>query len=163
MIYTKLGDGGKTIICNGKCMYKDEAIIEALGAVDECNSAIGLSIALLNEYMASSCCISQLNKIQEILFKAGSSIASSYEEVFDDTVVLSVEAWIDDFEKELLPLDHFILPGGNILSSMLHFARTVCRRAERRVVAMHCGKSQSIVQFLNRLSDYLFVVARFLQ
>lgn len=138
-IYTKKGDRGQTGLFDGRRVPKDDAVIEAIGAVDELNAAIG----------AAS---DQLTEVQNDLFSIGSKLAG-YETKLDlEKRVTEMEAEIDKLWKKLPPLRNFILPRGQ-----LHLARVVCRRAERAAVA---AKAEFAYQYLNRLSDYLFCLAR---
>lgn len=163
-IYTKTGDGGETSLFGGKRLRKDERRIEAYGTVDELNSHIGLILALDTEGLLRD----DLRHIQEDLFVLGADLATPAGAAVKNKVRLTsesagrIERLIDAREKELKPLDSFILPGGSVLGAHIHIARTVCRRAERLVVAL--AKQEEIGQepvvFLNRLSDFLFVLAR---
>lgn len=164
-IYTKTGDGGETSLFGGKRVGKESLRIEAYGTVDELNSHLGLILAhdrqnLLKEYLAPA---------QEDLFVLGADLATPREGGAKEIVRIDsrdaekIEKLIDAIEEKLKPLDSFILPGGNLLAAHLHVARTVCRRAERLTVAL--SKREPIgsepVVFLNRLSDFLFVLARY--
>jgi len=164
-IYTKTGDQGETSLLGGKRVGKDARRIETYGTVDELNSHIGLILAvdtggLLKEY---------LRNIQEDLFVLGADLATPAGVTAKTGVRMTpagaerIERMIDAMEKELKPLDSFVLPGGSVLGASIHVARTVCRRAERLVVAL--SREEEIgrepVIFLNRLSDFLFVLARF--
>ena len=164
-IYTKTGDGGETSLFGGKRVGKDSLRIDAYGTVDELNSHLGLVLAqdrqnILKEYLAPA---------QEELFVLGADLATPRGGSAKEIVRISsrdaekIEKLIDAIEEKLRPLDSFILPGGSLLASHLHVARTVCRRAERLTVAL--SKTESIgsepVVFLNRLSDFLFVLARY--
>jgi cob(I)alamin adenosyltransferase len=155
-IYTRTGDQGSTGLFGGERVAKDSARIEALGAVDETNAAIGLARALLNiepdlERM--------LDRIQHLLFDLGADLASpGQSRRVGAARTARLEADIDRLEAQLEPLKAFILPGGAPAAAALHLARTVCRRAERAVVAV--GEEPEALIFLNRLSDLLFVAAR---
>lgn len=169
-IYTKTGDKGFSSTFTGERRPKEDHIFEALGTADELSSAIGL---------AREFCIDkghtftdQLDKIQCVLQDVGSNIAtprSSAREShikktkFSTQPVADLENWIDQFTEELPPLTNFILPSGGKSSAALHVARTVCRRAERSVAPIvRSGEADAdVAKFLNRLSDYLFTVARY--
>jgi len=158
-IYTKGGDKGQTSLVGGTRVSKAHDKIEAYGTVDELNSAIGI-IASSNQKYAEF-----LNTIQHKLFNAGSILASENDLSFElPSIDLSdielLEKEIDRLEKGLPRLKNFILPGGSIISAHTHLARCICRRAERRIVALEEDKYALILQYLNRLSDYLFVLSR---
>ena len=153
-IYTRTGDQGETSLFGGKRVAKNDARIEAYGTVDELNSFLG-AIAL-----------DEIPAIQSDLFEIGAHLASPGTSRFpgvDASRIEQLERSIDEMERELAPLTSFILPGGSPAAAQLHIARTVCRRAERRVVALDDDSSatQSTIAYLNRLSDWLFVAARF--
>jgi len=165
-IYTRRGDSGETDLFGGPRVGKDDLRVEAYGAVDELNAVVGLCAAMT----ASDDLRSALRAIQSALFDLGAYLAApdsrrrekgGIEGVAGEDVA-SLEHHIDTLEAELEPLARFILPGGTPASAALHVARTVCRRAERRVVALHRGTPQSEValRYVNRLSDLLFVMAR---
>lgn len=164
-IYTKTGDAGETSLFGGGRVSKDSVRVEAYGEVDELNAVLGLArSAGLPEDLDAL-----LHRLQEQLFTLGAVLATpvgtkaaSYIPELKAEWVEAMEKAIDSFEAELPPMTHFILPGGSPGAGTLHVARTVCRRAERRVIrAMHEGEApQHAVVFLNRLSDLLFVMAR---
>lgn len=170
-IYTKTGDKGETSLFTGQRIFKNDPTIEALGTVDECNCAIGAAISLISQNPKLNPIKEQLEDIQHALFDVGAAIAtprtkainSKLEKTrFDHDSVVSLEKWIDAMELELPPLKAFILPGGHACGSMLHLARSICRRAERTVLPLHMRNdvSTDVIMYLNRLSDYLFVVSR---
>ena len=159
-IYTKTGDQGETSLFSGGRVGKDHPRIEAYGTIDELNSVLGvLSTEPLPDEVAH-----RLQMVQSGLFSIGSSLAdpeSKQTPDESDWAVEPLEGWIDVMEESLDELRAFILPGGCRGAALAHVARTVCRRAERRVLSIgevHPG----IVPYLNRLSDALFVLARFL-
>lgn len=163
-IYTKKGDKGETSLFGGKRVLKSTVRIEAYGTVDELNSVIGLALS----YPLSDVGKKILQEIQEHLFILGADLATPASsktriERIEESQVAYLENAIDRLEEELPPLKNFILPGGSQPGATLHLARTVCRRAERATV--RCGKQEEIteftIQYLNRLSDLLFVCARF--
>lgn len=169
-IYTKTGDKGESSLFNGKRVLKNNEYMEAYGTVDELNAAIGLAISLLKH----SDLRPLLESIQKTLFVVGADLATPFDDEtskaakaiqrMTDAPTKDLEAMIDSFDAKLKPLKNFVLPGGTQASSALHLARTICRRAERLVVGL-CkqGKANSeILMYLNRLSDALFVVSRYL-
>jgi cob(I)alamin adenosyltransferase len=161
-IYTKTGDGGETSLFGGARVRKDDSRIEAYGTVDELNSFIGVVRAV----WPSSSFDRQLQVIQSDLFDIGAHLASPATSRFagpDAARVAALEQAIDAMESELAPLTSFILPGGSLAAAHLHVARTVCRRVERLVVALRESDdaTTALITYLNRLSDFLFVAARF--
>lgn len=160
-IYTKRGDTGETSLYGGTRVSKDSPRINAYGTVDELNSHLGLARTLDPPRELDDI----LLQVQNLLFVLGSDLASSTDKgthrITDDDVK-GLEEVIDRLESSLSPLKTFILPGGSRLGAQLHIARTVCRRAERLVVAAQQSESLGPlpVKFLNRLSDLLFVMAR---
>ncbi|EXJ12736.1 MULTISPECIES: cob(I)yrinic acid a,c-diamide adenosyltransferase [Nitrincola] len=164
-IYTRSGDKGTTGLANGSRVPKYHPRIEALGDVDELNSLIGL---LISELESSHPLLSNLQTVQNDLFDLGGELAiadKSYTVIQLETVN-RLEHWLDILNDELPPLKEFILPGGNRAAATAHLARTVCRRSERRMVELASIEDETInpmgAAYLNRLSDYLFVTARFL-
>lgn len=165
-VYTRSGDDGETALGGGQRVPKDHARIAAYGTVDELNSAIGVAIAhLLHPKLAAT-----LRIIQNELFHLGSDLCILEEDKKKMPVprielrhVTALESVMDDLSTELAPLDNFILPGGAPGAALLHVARCVCRRAERELV--HLAHSEAVgeftIQYLNRLSDTLFVMARY--
>ncbi len=166
-LYTKTGDKGQTSLLGGKKVSKDHLRIEAYGNVDELNSFIG---HLKDHEAVENRLKQQLYWIQEHLFTIGSILAT--EEGFKgfelpkitETEVSQLEVWIDKYESEVPPLKNFILPGGHPAVSLAHICRTVCRRTERSIIALasEAEIDKVILQFTNRLSDYLFIFARVL-
>jgi ATP:cob(I)alamin adenosyltransferase len=161
-IYTKTGDLGETSLFGGARVRKDDPRIEAYGTVDELNSFIGVARAA----WPSSSFDLQLHAIQSDLFDIGAHLASPGTSRFAGpgaTRVAALEQAIDAMESDLAPLKSFILPGGSPAAAQLHVARTVCRRAERLVIALRedDDATRASIVFLNRLSDFLFVAARF--
>jgi cob(I)alamin adenosyltransferase len=166
-IYTRTGDAGTTGLFGGGRVEKDDPRVEAYGDIDELNAVLGLARAV--EMMPRIDEV--LVPIQRDLFSLGALLATPDREKMkqqlekariDEARITELERHIDDGEQELEPLTAFILPGGTPKSAALHVARTVCRRAERRVVALHreVELPQLVVVYLNRLSDLLFVLAR---
>jgi len=175
-VYTKQGDRGETRLAGGERLPKDHPRIEAYGTVDELTSQIGVVLAVGRSgggAGAGERTREILTAVQNDLFHLGSSLAFLPEE--DGTVpgpslaerhVAALEAWIDEINGTLAPLESFVLPGGSAPAAQLHLARCVCRRAERRVIRMgHQEGRDGVVPehaivYLNRLSDLLFVLAR---
>ena len=161
-IYTRSGDGGETGLLGGERVGKDHPRIEAYGTVDELCAQIGTA----RSAGLSAGLEGQLESIQRELFVLGAQLASPEPNAklpaLDAASVKRLEDWIDEAEAKLPALRQFILPGGCPAGSALHLARTVCRRAERRVQALsrEAKLPVEIPVFLNRLSDYLFVAAR---
>jgi cob(I)alamin adenosyltransferase len=164
-VYTRTGDDGTTALGSGGRIGKDSPRIEAYGTVDELNSVIGAALAAgLNETIAPA-----LASIQNDLFHLGSDLCVPEEEKERRPVpriearhIAALETLMDRLSEELSPLENFVLPGGAVGAAHLHVARTVCRRAERIVVALSRRErvGPHTVQYLNRLSDALFVMAR---
>ena len=163
-IYTKTGDDGQTSLFSGGRVGKNDIRVEAYGTVDELVSHLGL---LRCEALPSEVS-EQLVEIQCSLFVVGSVLADPDQRMTHDPqswTTVELEKWIDAMETEVEPLTAFILPGGSRAASVAHVARTVCRRAERRVLALtddRGGVPDGLPAYLNRLSDTLFVLARFL-
>jgi cob(I)alamin adenosyltransferase len=165
-VYTKKGDDGATTLGGGQRVDKDAPRIEAYGTVDELSSTIGVAIASgLDAGLAD-----ELRRIQNELFHLGSDLCVLEEDKeklpvprIEARHVEALEALLDRLTPEVGPLENFILPGGSIGAAHLHVARTVCRRAERQLVSLSREESvgQHTVRYLNRLSDALFVMARF--
>jgi cob(I)alamin adenosyltransferase len=165
-IYTKTGDKGQTSLIGGTRVPKHHLRIETYGTIDELNSYIGLvRDAFQHEHSRN-----MLREIQDCLFTIGASLASdpvrSKMKIPDltDSDVSLLEREIDAMSAQLPELKNFILPGGNIVASYCHITRCVCRRAERLVVQLSENEqvNEKILAYLNRLSDYLFVLARFI-
>ncbi|XP_022339250.2 corrinoid adenosyltransferase MMAB-like [Crassostrea virginica] len=167
-IYTKTGDKGTSATYTGERRSKDDVIFEALGSTDELSSAIGLAA----EYCKDQDLISRLQQVQCVLQDIGSCVATPHSSAreahlkntqFTPIYTEDLENWIDRYTEELPPLKNFILPSGGLCSAHLHVARSICRRAERRVVPLVKANeiSQEPLKYLNRLSDFLFTAARF--
>jgi cob(I)alamin adenosyltransferase len=168
-IYTRTGDKGTTHLADGSCVEKFNPRVEAYGTVDELNSYLGLARATGKKTgELPSALDGFLQTLQNQLFNLGSLLACADREVFaklpaiTDVHVAALEARIDELSAELPELRNFILPGGSELSAQLHVARTFCRRAERRAaeVLVEDERYGAGLRFLNRLSDFLFVAAR---
>jgi cob(I)alamin adenosyltransferase len=172
-IYTKQGDDGTTGLFGGDRVNKDDLRVQAYGAVDELNSALGLAHARVFRSETGgqdSIAIDEvLKNIQIDLFVLGADLATpkgketSYLPRLDNTHVEAIERLIDELDSQLPELKNFVLPGGSSIGSILHYARAVCRRAERMTVAL--ARSEEVsplgLQYLNRLGDLLFVLARY--
>ena len=159
-IYTRTGDQGKTGLADGSRVDKFHARIESLGNIDELNSIIGI---LLTEKLPSDK-KAILERIQHDLFDIGGELSIPNHTKIDDKKVDFLENSLDDMNNELQPLKEFILPGGSKTSSYCHLARTVCRRVERNLfkLAQTDKVNEASLKYINRLSDTLFVLARFL-
>lgn len=164
-IYTKIGDGGNTQLFGGKMVSKDDARVEAYGAADELNSALGWVISLLKDKTT----IGKLEEVQKELFILGADLATPPDTKVNKPVprlgpshITRLEKEIDALQENLPPLQTFILPGGSPAGAALHLARSIGRRAERALVSL--SKQEKISPdnqiYLNRLSDYLYVLAR---
>lgn len=167
-IYTRTGDQGTTSLVYGERISKNDLRVEAYGTCDEANSMIGLAVSLINDedFVGKENFLKQMHRIQTVLFHAGSELSTpNHKEVkwkLKKEHIEELEQQIDEWEKSLNPLQNFILPSGHQASSALHVARAVIRRAERIVVGLGDEISNPLViAYLNRLSDFLFVAARF--
>jgi cob(I)alamin adenosyltransferase len=165
-IYTKTGDDGTTGLVGGNRVKKYDIRLEAYGTVDELNAALGLLRAMESDTEIQNI----LFRIQNKLFNIGSRLASDEKgEEFTKALAIKesdikiLESAIDKMEEEIPELKHFILPGGDQVVAQCHVARTICRRAERRIVefAEQEEVEKELIKFINRLSDFLFVLARF--
>jgi len=158
MIYTKTGDKGTTSLANGQRVDKTDVRIEAYGTVDELNSWIGFLRAGISANGQQPTANSQLEWIQNKLFNLGAELSEAPGEWITEADVRQLEQWIDAMVNETPKQHAFVLPAGGETVCRSHVARTVCRRAERRMIE---AKSSALsLQFINRLSDYLFVFAR---
>jgi cob(I)alamin adenosyltransferase len=171
-IYTGSGDRGKTSLFSGERLSKNHVRIEAYGDVDELNSCLGVLAAALDPGTPSR---TELQEIQSILLEIGAWLSTTPQsssaadlETFNEESIRKLESAIDRMELSLAPLKGFIIPGGRMAAALAHVARTVCRRAERHVVAISDTikgglpeSYQQLLVYLNRLSDYLFVLARY--
>jgi cob(I)alamin adenosyltransferase len=165
-IYTRKGDKGKTGLLTGERIEKDNPQVEAYGTVDELITVLGVAKVHSGEKVAN-----YIHSIQQRLFNAAAELATSHDddEFFEflerirDEDATNLEIIADELTEELPPLHNFVIPGGTKSAAFLHQARTVCRRAERRVIALSAHKSVNppIIKYLNRLSDTLFVMARY--
>lgn len=169
-VYTKTGDKGVTSLYGGVKVSKNHIRIESYGTVDELNSAIGL----IRSNDIASLYIDQLIQIQKNLFHVGAELATPADKLYlangksrlpkvvEEKDIVDLENWIDEMEEELPALMHFILPGGNMAASHAHLSRCIGRRAERLTVSLNELEEvrPELLKYLNRLSDYLFVLAR---
>lgn len=168
-LYTRAGDKGRTSLFGGRRVPKDNLRVEAYGCVDELNSALGVAVAFTRQRKL----VRILQTIQNELFNIGAELASDKSvpkgRRSDQAFSLpggkteELERWIDEYDARLPPLKTFVLPSGSSQATHLHLARTVCRRAERAAVRLAGVESvnPSIIRYLNRLSDLLFVLARY--
>lgn len=161
-IYTKTGDDGQTSLFSGGRVAKDDGRLHAYGTVDELNAILGMVIA----FGVHASLIDYLQKVQMELFTLGADLATPLDAKADwlkrveASQVQRLEAEIDTFDEELIPLKNFILPSGTQAATLLHQARTVCRRAERYMVSIKDELNPDAIIYVNRLSDWLFTVAR---
>ena len=171
-IYTKTGDKGETSLYGWTRVSKAAARVESYGTLDELNAFIGLAKAEISDEKV----LNQLQKIQFYLFTVGSEAATPTDKMFlangksrldlliSEEEITELELWMDDFDAELEPLKFFILPSGGKAAATIHVCRTVCRRAERSMVFLRETEEvrPELIKYLNRLSDYLFVLARYI-
>ena len=159
-IYTKTGDKGETSLANGERISKADARIEAYGTVAELNSWVGLLRAgMQKEGFEDKELQAELQWIQNKLFNLGAELSQAPGEWISVSDVQQVEKWIDTLQAEVPKQRAFILPSGNETMTRCHVCRTICRRAERRMIALGC--QDEAMQLMNRISDYLFVFARY--
>lgn len=167
MLYTRSGDEGTTALFGGGRVPKDSPRVEAYGCVDELNSTLGVAAAFLKQRTL----VKLLQGVQNELFNIGSELASETGkaaeagQMFKDpeAKIAALEGFIDTYDAKVLPLRTFILPSGSQGGALLHLCRTVCRRAERSVVRLSREEpvNPAVIAYLNRLSDLLFVLARY--
>lgn len=165
-VYTRAGDDGTTALGGGQRVRKDSLRIESYGTVDEINSVIGVAVASgLDASMRERFFV-----VQQVLFNLGSDLCILEEDKqrfavpgIEGRHVAQLETWMDEWNEQLEPLRSFVLPGGDLCAAQLHVARTVCRRAERLVIALSREEQvgEHVVAYLNRLSDFLFVASRY--
>ncbi|MEK2645110.1 cob(I)yrinic acid a,c-diamide adenosyltransferase [Bdellovibrio sp. BCCA] len=167
-IYTRTGDKGTTRLVDGSCVEKFNPRVEAYGTVDELNSSLGVVRAALSSVAELKSLDAPLEKVQNELFNIGSLLATEKDEVLKmlppitEEQIRFLEVQIDELTVQLPELRNFILPAGHPVAAALHVARTSCRRSERRSaeIAVKDDRYMMPLQYLNRLSDYLFVAAR---
>jgi len=166
-IYTGFGDEGKTRLYGGQIVDKDNLRVEVYGTIDELNSVIGVVVT----HIENKRLIEDLQDIQNRLFEISAELATpeagninSEDPVINNQNIKEIEKKIDNLDNQLDPLKNFILPGGSQGASFCHLARTICRRAERTLISLNKVEliNSRIIVFINRLSDFLFVVARFI-
>lgn len=164
-VYTKTGDQGMTSLIGGTRVPKNSVRLEAYGNVDELNSYIGL----IRSLVADKSVAEELASIQMRLFDVGGNLATDPNGKtqktpvgVEDTDIEELEKAIDRIEAEVPPLRFFVLPGGNEMVAFCHIARTVCRRAERRILDLNqeTAVEEQVIKYINRLSDYLFMLSR---
>ena len=157
-IYTRTGDDGSTGLGDGSRVAKDSLRVEAYGTIDELNSVLGMVIAHTDDADVRRC----LTTVQHDLFDLGGELCIPGTELIGAKHVTRLETDLDGFNAHLKPLKEFILPGGDAAAATCHLARTISRRAERRLVTLAAAEpvTETARQYLNRLSDLLFVVAR---
>ena len=164
-VYTKTGDGGMTSLIGGSRVKKNNIRLEAYGGVDELNACLGM----IRSYPVMEDERAQLVEIQRVLFVVGANLATDAAVVAEEKIMVCqagnvafLEDAIDRMEALLPPARFFILPGGDPVVSACHIARTVCRRVERRIMDMNeeVAVDERVLQYINRLSDYLFVLSR---
>lgn len=167
-IYTRSGDKGQTSLVYGQRVPKNHLRVEAYGTCDEANSSIGLAASFVSEtdWTEKEAFLDQLHRVQTVLFHVGAELSTPKDkEVYwklEQKHIDEMEKQIDEWDRTLEPLKNFILPSGHRASSALHHARTVVRRAERLTVGLEDElENKHVLSYLNRLSDYLFVAARF--
>jgi cob(I)alamin adenosyltransferase len=166
-VYTKVGDGGTTRLAGGQELSKDSARIEAFGTVDELNAQLGIAVETIGG-APHGVLEKRLVRIQNELFDLGAELATlpadrhPKQALVTEEDVTRLEHEIDEVNAALPVLRSFILPGGGMVSAILHVARTVCRRAERCAVTLNAAEAQrgEVLRYLNRLSDWLFVMGR---
>lgn len=172
-VYTRTGDKGTTRLVGGQEVPKDHARIAAYGTIDELNAVLGVVRAMNARGDAPDAARSRidamLHRVQNELFNVGSELATMPADHWPgmirvhDADVARLEDWCDSLNEDLGPLKEFILPGGGVVGAFLHQARTVCRRAERELVGLtrdEPGADTAVVRYVNRLSDFLFVLGR---
>lgn len=169
-IYTRSGDSGMTSLVGGTRVSKTHIRIECYGTIDELNSSLGLARSELQSHFELKALDQQLETIQNRLFNLGSLLACENTKLkgqlpqIGPEDILNLENWIDQMQNELEELREFILPGGHRASALLHISRTISRRAERLIIHLYDEREIEdliYIQYMNRLSDYLFVAARF--
>jgi cob(I)alamin adenosyltransferase len=168
-VYTRKGDGGATSLAGGHRIHKTDPRIEAYGGVDELNACLGLAVQAMREEARLAALLERALGIQNELFDLGAQLAVLAADRRPDTPRITparvgrLEREIDEMNAEVEPLRSFILPGGGEVAARLHLARTVCRRTEREVLRLGAVEplDGTEVPYLNRLSDWLFVAARF--
>lgn len=171
-VYTKTGDKGETGLVSGNRTLKSDVRIDLYGELDELNSRIGLVCSEMSSDLEFQQIVNFLHHIQSAIFDLGSNLACEMENrekyqlpQISEQLVSDLELEIDKLDAELLPLKNFILPGGSVVSSLIHMCRTNTRSVERKIIHFQSTSQEELPQnsliFLNRLSDYFFVLARY--
>lgn len=166
-IYTKTGDKGTTSLVYGQRVSKTDKRVEAYGTCDEANSMIGLALSYLNDesFSGKEHILEVFHKVQTALFHVGAELATpagkDVKWKLEEKDIAQMEAAIDSWDASLPPLTNFVLPGGHQAGAAFHAARTIVRRAERCALTLEEGAGSLVLAYLNRLSDLLFVTARF--
>lgn len=163
-IYTRSGDQGETGLANGERLEKSSVLFEAIGDIDELNAQLGMLRSQYPEQSNDPNIDEQLSVIQHKLFDVGAQVAQYKDNNIKQEHIDALEQWIDHWQDQVQPLKQFILPAGTQAGSIAHLARSICRRAERhcwQAADQHTVEPEAL-QYLNRLSDYLFVLARIL-
>jgi cob(I)alamin adenosyltransferase len=164
-IYTRTGDAGETGLLGGRRVSKADLRVDAYGEIDETSAAVGVALAAGVPPDVAA----MLQQVQRDLFAIGGALADPDRRAAGRAEKLAIgpsgvdrlERWIDQLDAEMPPLGHFVLPGGSAGGAALHQARTICRRAERRIVSLGPGETEPVLlAYVNRLSDFLFVAAR---
>lgn len=164
-IYTKTGDRGETGLFDGTRVAKDSLRVESYGTVDELDSYVGLARNYVTDHSIKELFL----KIQRDLFVVSSQLASPdnnrLPKLISEEEILFLEKTIDEYINKIPKIDKFIVPGSNLCSASIHVARTICRRAERRILTLsrHENVDELVIKYMNRLSDCLYAVARFLE
>jgi len=163
-IYTRTGDSGETGLGDGSRIKKNHPRVEAMGSVDELNSIMGLVVEnlLLEDSEELIAIANFMRTLQHRIFDLGGELSIPGYEIITKDHVGNIERQLDQLNEHLKPLDNFILPGGSTIIASCHMARAICRRAERNIILLANSETvnPAAKEFLNRLSDYLFVVAR---
>lgn len=162
-VYTKTGDKGQTSLFDNKRVDKDDLRVESYGTIDELNSWLGLS----KNFVEDSEIVNLIHQIQRRLFDIGAELATEDESkrpvMIEEEEVTFLEKEIDKYLEKIKKPDHFIIPGAGKTSAILHVARTVCRRAERRIISLSkkANINPHLIRYVNRLSDLIYVLARY--
>lgn len=171
-VYTKTGDSGETSLVSGTRVSKGSHRLHIYGEVDELNSYLGMGHSLMKLHKVAEEELIFIENLQARLFDLGSNLACEQENAqkfnlpqITDNIVIEIEEKIDELDSQLQPLKNFILPGGHPVASSFHIARTICRRIERNFVSFNEENANQLptnaIVFINRLSDYLFIMARY--
>ncbi|SNS24903.1 ATP:cob(I)alamin adenosyltransferase [Anaerovirgula multivorans] len=164
-IYTKTGDGGETSLYDGKRVKKDDIRVESYGTIDELNSTLGFA----RNFIAQDKIVEIIYRIQRELFDVAGELATSDQEKFPEKIekrhVEFLEEIIDEYLEKIEQVNAFIIPGSNKAAASLHVARTVCRRAERRILTLNREETINpmLIKYINRLSDVIYTLARYLE